>query len=184
MTISQRTPLGGNDNLTSPSSAWPTTVSIIARPKPDRSGGATLRPSPLLPDQLQLGGLLAELPVDLDLPAGHRQRAVFLRIGGELVQRKPKILHSLGLQHYVLAVDGNLLAEAVGMRTQLLLDQHAQRRAVPVIGDQKIVRAADGNQSRAEAIEEVLDRAGARCGLTGNGVDHRQQILASGESAP
>ena len=63
------------------------------------------------------------------------------------MQRKPKIVHSLGLQHDVLALDGDLLAEAIGMRTQLLLDQHAQRRAVPIVGDQKIVRAANGDRA-------------------------------------
>src|SRR5262249_39708691 len=39
MTISQRTPLGGKESLTSPSSALPTTVSIIALPNPERWGG-------------------------------------------------------------------------------------------------------------------------------------------------
>src|SRR5262249_15370004 len=41
MTISQRTPLGGKESLTLPSSALPTTVSIIALPKPERCGGMT-----------------------------------------------------------------------------------------------------------------------------------------------
>src|SRR5262249_6254312 len=36
MTISQRTPLGGKESLTLPSSALLTTVSIIALPKPER----------------------------------------------------------------------------------------------------------------------------------------------------
>src|SRR5262245_34850008 len=41
ITISQRTPLGGKESLTLPSSALPTTVSIIALPKPERCGGMT-----------------------------------------------------------------------------------------------------------------------------------------------
>ena len=67
---------------------------------------------------------------------------------------------------------------------QLLLDQHAQRRAVPIVGDQKIVGAADGNQPRAEAIEEVLDRARARRGLPRDGVDHRQHVLGAVSQLP
>ena len=50
---------------------------------------------------------------------------------------------------------------------------------MPIVGDQKVVRAANGHESRAEAIEEVLDRARARCGLPGNGVDHGEQILGA-----
>ena len=95
------------------------------------------------------------------------------------MQREPEILHGLGLQHHVLAFDGDLLAEAIGMLAQLLLDQHAQRRAMPIVGDQEVVRAADGDEARAEAIEEILDRARARCGLPGDGVDHGEQILGA-----
>ncbi len=115
----------------------------------------------------------------LTWPRGSDSEPYFCRIGGELVQRKPEILHGLGLQHHVLAFDGDLLAEAIGMLAQLLLDQHAQRRAMPIVGDQEIVRAADGDEPRAEAIEEILDRARARGGLPGDGVDHGEQILGA-----
>ena len=136
-------------------------------------------PSPLLPDELQLGGLLAELPFDTDVAARLRQRSVFRRVGGELMQREPEILHGLGLQHHVLAFDGDLLAEAIGMLAQLLLDQHTQRRAMPIVGDQEVVRAADGHEARAEAIEEILDRTRAGRSLPGDRVDHGEQILGA-----
>src|SRR6478736_7379815 len=41
ITMTQRTPFGGKESLTSPSSAFPTTLSIMARPKPERSGVLT-----------------------------------------------------------------------------------------------------------------------------------------------
>src|SRR5262249_38963003 len=41
MTMTQWTPFVGKDSFTSPSSALPTTFSIMARPNPDRSGAHT-----------------------------------------------------------------------------------------------------------------------------------------------
>ena len=94
------------------------------------------------------------------------------------------ILDRLRLEHDVLAVDDDLAAETVGMGAQLLLDQRPQRGAVPIVGDEKILRATDGHEPRAEALQEVIDRARARRGLTGDGVDHGKQVLrAVGELA-
>ena len=71
------------------------------------------------------------------------------------------------------------LAETVGMLAELLLDQHAQGRAVPIVGDEQVVGGAHGDEPRAEAVEEIVDRARARGGLPRDGVDHREQVLAA-----
>src|SRR4030067_3103052 len=46
-------------------------------------------------------------------------------------------------------------------------------------GDEEIGGAADGDEPRTEAIEEVLDRPCARSGLPRDGMDHGQHILAA-----
>ena len=108
----------------------------------------------------------------LTCPRGSESDPYFVALVASSCSASPRILHGLGLQHHVLALDGDLLAEAIGMFAQLLLDQHAQRRAMPIVGDQKVVRAADGNEPGAEPIQEILDRARARGGLPGDGMNH------------
>src|SRR5262249_48701550 len=115
------------------------------------------RAAALLPDQLELRRLVAELPLNATRAARIGQRAVFVRVGGELVQRKTEVLNGLGFQHYVLAFDCDLLAEAVGMLAELLLDEHAERRAVPIVGDQEVMRGADGDEPRVEAPTAITD---------------------------
>ena len=182
--MTQRTPFGGKESFTSPSSAFPTTLSIMARPKPEALGRAHRRATLLFPSELQLCGV-AELPMDAHAAAAARERAIFLRVRGKLVQREAEILHGLRLQHHVLTVDDDLSAHAVrSMHAQLLLDQGPQRGAVPIIGDEQILRAADGDQPRAEAIEKVVDGLGARGGLPGDGLNNGKLILrAVGELA-
>lgn len=95
------------------------------------------------------------------------------------MQSEAESLHGLRLEHDILALDGDAVTDAVGMRSQLLLDQHAQRGAVPIVGDEKIVGAADGDQTCIEVLEKVVHRARARGGLPGDGMDHRELILAA-----
>ena len=126
MTISQRTPLAGKGER---DVAGKGLAHDVLEHGPAEAGPlwrADLGPAGLLPDELQLLGLLAEIPLDADLAVMFGQRAVFLRIGGQLVQREPEIVHGLGLQHDVLALDGDAFAEAFRMGLQLLLHQHAQ----------------------------------------------------------
>src|SRR5262245_60508476 len=133
----------------------------------------------LLPDEFQLGGLLAELPLDTDLALRLRQRAVFLGVRGKLVQGKAEILDRLGLQHDVFALDGDACAKAVGMLAELPLDQHTQGRAVPIVGDEKVVGGTHRRQPGAEAGEKIVDRARARGGLPRDGLGDGEQILAA-----
>src|SRR5262249_43667595 len=90
---------------------------------------------------------------------------------------EPEIVNGLGFQDDVLALDGDLLVEAMRVGEELLLDQHAQGCAVPIVSNQQVMRAADGAETRAEPLEEILDRARARRRLPRDGMDHREQIL-------
>src|SRR5512143_776461 len=65
----------------------------------------------------------------------------------------------------------------MGVGKELLLDQHAQGCAVPIVCNQKVMRAADGAEPCAEPLEEILDRARARRGLPCDGMDHGKQVL-------
>src|SRR5207344_1178034 len=99
----------------------------------------------------------AELPMNANAAAAARQRAVFLRVGGELMQGEAEILHGLRLQHHVFAVDDDLPARTIrGMHIELLLDQRAQGGAMPIVGDEQVLRAADGDEARSEAVQKVV----------------------------
>ncbi|GFO81614.1 MAG: hypothetical protein A49_12410 [Methyloceanibacter sp.] len=60
------------------------------------------------------------------------------------MKRETEIVHGLGLKHDILAFDRHPAARAIGMGLQLLLHQHPQRRAVPIVRDEQVVRHADG----------------------------------------
>jgi len=75
-------------------------------------------------------------PVDVDLAGRHRQRAVFRRVGGKLVQRQRHVLHRLGAQHDPLAAAGHFFRTEGGeLRPHQIVDECA----APLLLDQQVM---------------------------------------------
>ena len=105
--MTQRTPLAGKDSFTSPSSAFPTTLSIMARPNPDRSGVLTGGPprssqvsfSRSDSQNCQWMRTLVEQQLNIDRSGSQ------IVIDGEDVMLKPEAVQNLGLALHELATN-------------------------------------------------------------------------------
>ena len=60
---------------------------------------------------------------------------------------------------------------------ELLLHQHTERSAVPVIRDEQIMGHPDAMKARAEPVEKFVDGGRLPCSLTGDGLNHGQKIF-------
>ena len=81
-------------------------------------------------------GSVAALPGDGQAAIGHRQRAETGGVGGELMQREPKILRRLRLERDRRTADRHLLVRVRDMDAELRAHQFVERGAMPALAHQ------------------------------------------------
>ena len=96
MTITQRTPLGGKDRSTSPSSACPTTFSIIALPKPERCGGLTSGPPRSCQISFNLEASSQNCHLMLTCPRGSESDPYFVALVASSCSASPRFCTASG----------------------------------------------------------------------------------------
>ncbi len=93
------------------------------------------------------------------------------------MQGQRQVLADLRTDHQRRALDDDPLARLGQDEGELACRQGRQVQALPVPGDQEVVRRAQGRQPVAEPFDEGLGQAFRLGGLAGDAVDQRQQVL-------
>ena len=160
---------------------------MITLPNLRCTGVETSRPVALLPTQFDAVafGLRHPAPTDRDPSARDRQRAEFLGVDGELVERDAERLRRLRLEQHRRPVDGDLIdhANRTAAELQARPTRPARRRAsLPRSARHGTSRAPAGGPRTAPGT--ARSNSGMAGGLPCHRLDHGEQVLrAMGELA-
>src|SRR5215217_3203798 len=140
-------------------------------------------PALLGPDQMQQELLLArcvlERPQHRNAAGLVRERAVFHRVGGKLMEGKPERDRGAGREMNVVQpgeAEASGLA-VLGVGRDLDLEQRPQRGPGPGAFGQEIVRLRQGEQPRLEGAGEVGKTRRRAHRLGGKRLDRRERVL-------
>ncbi|MEZ4240033.1 MAG: hypothetical protein R3F59_28565 [Myxococcota bacterium] len=113
----------------------------------------------------------------LDLPFRPRQRSMQDRMRAELVQREPDILHGVGLEEGVVALDPQLVERMIAEDAELASHQAEDGCAAPGLFGQDIVRERQRADPAEETAAKVLEVVAVIRRLPGEAEHHREQVL-------
>ena len=153
---------------------------------------ASARSSSVVPNPREagrpVGGPPSSCQVEPQLPAGQlarephparrcRERPVLRRVGRELVEDQRQALRQGRREVRVSELEREPSPLRPGVRRKRRPGERPQADPLPAARGQQVVRRGQGPQPAPEGADECRRGPGARGGLLGDGLDHRQHVL-------